>query len=285
MTRSVAVPLPSTNGTDTGPRQATLHPLLWHALADAALHVDTILWLVGPPGSGKTTYATDFALRHSGRPPFELQGTPNTTESSFWGHREFVGETRDVDGPLAAAVRCGGVFVLNDVGAVPTQVLSTLLPLRESRHVLNPVSKRVLDVPSTFRVILASNPENYRCRQGQAVFHSLLDGCLVLNIAGHATAQIVAILSAQFPALERAVIEQAVATWERFANRSLGGVGPDDNRLRLSLRAARQYLRLIEHGAREADAAQMAFLDKFCHDPDTHEAMRMKHSLGGAEGA
>ena len=258
-----------------------MQPLPWHGAADAALLVDRFLWLVGPPGCGKTTYATHFAHRHTNLPPFERQGTPNMTEGSFWGHKELSGgATRIVDGPLAAALKAGGVFVLNDVGAVPIQMLSVLLPLRET-SIHNPLRQEVLPIPPRFRVILTSNPDNYRCRQGLRIFDSLIDGSLVLRVEEHATEQILKILRAAFPALARGIIERAVANWERFAggDKSVGRNG--ESAMRLSIRAAKQYLLLLQHGASEVDAVRLAFIDKFCHDPDTHEAMRMKQSLVG----
>lgn len=257
-----------------------LTPMPWHHAAEVALKANRSLAIVGPPGSGKTSWVNDYALRHTGMPAFERQGNPGMTESSFWGHRRMVkGDTCDKDGRLAAAIARGGVFVLNDASVVPQQVLSNLLDALEKDAIHNPNTEEVVPVSPSFRIVLTTNRESLRCRQGKATFHSVRSRNLVLHIEEPDSQVLIGILRADFPHMSRGSVERAITNWERY--QPLDGKSSDDETFRLSIREAKQYLALLEAGADEATAVRLAFVDKFCHDPETYEAMRLKTSLSG----
>lgn len=273
---------PGATTTPSPPHNQTprpLTPMPWHRDAELALAANRSIALIGPPGSGKTTWVNDYALRHTGMPAFERQGNPGMTESSFWGHRRMSqGSTTDKDGRLAAALARGGVFVLNDASVVPQLVLSNLLEALEKEVVHNPNTEEVLVVPTAFRIVLTSNRESLRCRQGKASFCSVRSRNLVRLVEEPSTELLTAILCAEFPHASRGQVERAITNWERY--QPVGSKQQtDEDGFRLSIREAKQYLSLIACGANEETAVRLAFVDKFCHDPETYEAMLMKLSL------
>lgn len=263
---------------DPADASRSLADLDWHTSARNMLAAHSMLWLVGKPGTGKTTFARAFALAHSGRPACELQGDPKADATAFWGRYTLVGgDMQFVDGPLTRALRLGSVFVLNDVGVVPFAALSTILPLREPDVIENPITHEVLQVPPSFRAILTSNPDNYKCRSNRSTLEALVDGCLVVEVPDLGDQGVRQLLAKNFPDAAASQLDAVTEAWSQHAvPKARQG---EDAPMRLSYRAAHHLMKLLLAGVPLRDAMGPALIDKFFLDQDLHETVRLRHAM------
>ncbi len=115
--------------------------------------------LKGPTGCGKTRFMEYMAWRLR-RPLITVSCHDDLTSSDLVG-RFLVkgGETVWVDGPLARAVRVGGICYLDEVVEARKDTTVVIHPLADDRRVL-PMEKvgELLEAPDTFCLAISYNP-------------------------------------------------------------------------------------------------------------------------------
>jgi nitric oxide reductase NorQ protein len=115
--------------------------------------------LKGPTGCGKTRFMEYMAWRLK-RPLITVSCHDDLTSSDLVG-RFLVkgGETIWVDGPLARAVRAGGICYLDEVVEARKDTTVVIHPLADDRRVL-PIEKlgELLEAPTEFCLAMSYNP-------------------------------------------------------------------------------------------------------------------------------
>ena len=115
--------------------------------------------LKGPTGCGKTRFMEHMAWRLQ-RPLITVSCHDDLTASDLVG-RFLVkgGETVWVDGPLACAVRAGGICYLDEVVEARKDTTVVIHPLADDRRVL-PMEKvgELLEAPADFCLAISYNP-------------------------------------------------------------------------------------------------------------------------------
>lgn len=115
--------------------------------------------LKGPTGCGKTRFMEHMAWRLQ-RPLITVSCHDDLTSSDLVG-RFLVkgGETLWVDGPLARAVRCGGICYLDEIVEARKDTTVVIHPLADDRRVL-PMEKlgELLEAPDNFCLAISYNP-------------------------------------------------------------------------------------------------------------------------------
>jgi nitric oxide reductase NorQ protein len=115
--------------------------------------------LKGPTGCGKTRFMEHMAWR-LGRPLITVSCHDDLTASDLVGRFLIKGgETTWVDGPLARAVRCGGICYLDEVVEARKDTTVVIHPLADDRRVL-PIEKlgELLEAPPEFCLAMSYNP-------------------------------------------------------------------------------------------------------------------------------
>ena len=115
--------------------------------------------LKGPTGCGKTRFMEHMAWRLK-RPLITVSCHDDLTSSDLVG-RFLVkgGETVWVDGPLARAVRAGGICYLDEIVEARKDTTVVIHPLADDRRVL-PMEKlgELLEAPDAFCLAISYNP-------------------------------------------------------------------------------------------------------------------------------
>lgn len=129
------------------------------ALFEAAYRNRLPLLLKGPTGCGKTRFMEHMAWR-TRRPLITISCHDDLTASDLVG-RFLIrgGETIWADGPLALAVRCGGICYLDEVVEARKDTTVVIHPLADDRRVL-PMEKlgRLLEATPEFGLAISYNP-------------------------------------------------------------------------------------------------------------------------------
>lgn len=129
------------------------------ALFEHAFERRLPLLIKGPTGCGKTRFMEHMAWRLQ-RPLITVSCHDDLTSSDLVG-RFLVkgGETLWVDGPLARAVRCGGICYLDEIVEARKDTTVVIHPLADDRRVL-PMEKlgELLEAPDTFCLAISYNP-------------------------------------------------------------------------------------------------------------------------------
>ncbi len=115
--------------------------------------------LKGPTGCGKTRFMEYMAWR-LGRPLITVSCHDDLTAADLVGRYLIVGgETRWSDGPLARAVRAGGICYLDEVVEARKDTTVVIHPLADDRRVL-PIEKtgELLIAPPEFCLAISYNP-------------------------------------------------------------------------------------------------------------------------------
>jgi nitric oxide reductase NorQ protein len=115
--------------------------------------------LKGPTGCGKTRFMEHMAWRLQ-RPLITVSCHDDLTASDLVGRFLIKGgETAWVDGPLARAVRCGGICYLDEVVEARKDTTVVIHPLADDRRVL-PMEKigELLEAPPEFCMAISYNP-------------------------------------------------------------------------------------------------------------------------------
>ncbi|HQU17086.1 MAG: AAA family ATPase [Chromatiales bacterium 21-64-14] len=129
------------------------------AVFDAAFRNQLPLLLKGPTGCGKTRFMEYMAWRLK-RPLITVSCHDDLTASDLVGRYLVTGgETVWVDGPLARAVRSGGICYLDEVVEARKDTTVVIHPLADDRRVL-PIEKRgeLLAAPTEFCLAISYNP-------------------------------------------------------------------------------------------------------------------------------
>ena len=129
------------------------------AVFEAAYRNQLPVLLKGPTGCGKTRFMEHMAWRLK-RPLITVSCHDDLTASDLVG-RFLVkgGETIWVDGPLATAVRVGGICYLDEVVEARKDTTVVIHPLADDRRVL-PMEKvgELLRAPPDFSLAISFNP-------------------------------------------------------------------------------------------------------------------------------
>ncbi len=115
--------------------------------------------LKGPTGCGKTRFMEYMAWK-LGLPLVTVACHDDLTASDLVGRYLIVGgETTWVDGPLARAVRVGGICYLDEIVEARKDTTVVIHPLADNRRVL-PVEKtgELLQAPASFNLSISYNP-------------------------------------------------------------------------------------------------------------------------------
>ncbi len=115
--------------------------------------------LKGPTGCGKTRFMEHMAWRLK-RPLVTVSCHDDLTASDLVGRYLITaGDTTWVDGPLARAVRIGGLCYLDEIVEARKDTTVVIHPLADDRRVL-PVEKtgEVLSAPPEFALAISYNP-------------------------------------------------------------------------------------------------------------------------------
>ncbi len=231
------------------------------AIFEAAWRNGLPVLLKGPTGCGKTRFMEYMAWRLQ-RPLITVSCHDDLTASDLVG-RYLVsgGETVWVDGPLARAVRCGGICYLDEIVEARKDTTVVIHPLADDRRVL-PIEKlgELLEAPPEFCLAISYNP-GYQS---------------VLKDLKQSTRQRFVALEFDYPgqALEREIImaesgvDEAMAErLVRFAHmtRNLKGSGLEEGAsTRLLVHAAK----LIASGIDPVHACRSAISEALTDDPE-----------------
>jgi nitric oxide reductase NorQ protein len=129
------------------------------ALFEAAYRNRLPVLLKGPTGCGKTRFMEYMAWRLD-RPLVTVSCHDDLTAADLVGRYLVAGgETVWVDGPLARAVRAGGICYLDEIVEARKDTMVVIHPLADDRRVL-PMEKRgeLLQAPIEFCLAISYNP-------------------------------------------------------------------------------------------------------------------------------
>jgi nitric oxide reductase NorQ protein len=129
------------------------------ALFEAAYASQIPVLLKGPTGCGKTRFVEYMAWRLK-LPLITVSCHDDLTASDLVGRYLITNnETVWIDGPLARAVRCGGICYLDEIVEARKDTTVVIHPLADDRRCL-PIEKRgeVLKAPREFVLVISYNP-------------------------------------------------------------------------------------------------------------------------------
>jgi len=129
------------------------------ALFEAAYASQIPVLLKGPTGCGKTRFMEYMAWRLK-RPLFTVSCHDDLTAADLIGRYLITNnETVWVDGPLAHAVRCGGICYLDEIVEARKDTTVVIHPLADDRRIL-PMEKHgeLLHAPKEFLLAMSYNP-------------------------------------------------------------------------------------------------------------------------------
>jgi len=217
--------------------------------------------LKGPTGCGKTRFMEHMAWRLK-RPLITVSCHDDLTASDLVGRFLVAGgETVWVDGPLARAVRCGGICYLDEIVEARKDTTVVIHPLADDRRVL-PMEKRgeLLKAPPEFCLAISYNP-GYQS---------------VLKDLKQSTRQRFVALEFDYPEpeLERRIVEKETGIDPELAERlvkfahmtrNLKGSGLDEG---ASTRLLVQAAKLIVSGIPPVAACRAAVAQALTDDPE-----------------
>lgn len=129
----------------------------------AALATRRHVLLEGPPGTGKSTLLRAVAAE-LGSELFLVEGNAELTPARLLGAFDPAqvltsgySEAAFVDGPMLAAMRCGGLLYVEEINRVPEETLNVLITAMSEREANVPRLGRVVAEPG-FTVVAAMNP-------------------------------------------------------------------------------------------------------------------------------
>ena len=129
------------------------------ALFEAAYASEIPVLLKGPTGCGKTRFMEYMAWRLQ-RPLITVSCHDDLTAADLVGRYLITNnETVWVDGPLAHAVRCGGICYLDEIVEARKDTTVVIHPLADDRRLL-PMEKHgeLLHAPKEFLLAMSYNP-------------------------------------------------------------------------------------------------------------------------------
>lgn len=129
------------------------------ALFEAAFSAQIPVLLKGPTGCGKTRFIEYMAWRLK-RPLITVSCHDDLTAADLIGRYLITNsETVWIDGPLAHAVRCGGICYLDEIVEARKDTTVVIHPLADDRRML-PMEKHgeLLHAPKEFVLAMSYNP-------------------------------------------------------------------------------------------------------------------------------
>ncbi len=115
------------------------------------------LYLYGPTGSGKSSFARQFMARLN-RSVFEFHGTPQSEPGEFKGGFHLKGgDTVWVDGPLTAAARAGAVLLVDELDTLNPGCAMVLKSVLDGGPVALPEIGEYVTPKTGFRVVATGN--------------------------------------------------------------------------------------------------------------------------------
>jgi MoxR-like ATPase len=129
----------------------------------AALDSGAHVVLEGPPGTGKSTLLRSVAAGQD-VPFLFVEGNAELTPARLVGHFDPARVLADgyveeifVDGPLAAALRTGGLLYVEELNRVPEETLNVLITVMSEGELHVPRLGRI-EAAKGFRLVAAMNP-------------------------------------------------------------------------------------------------------------------------------
>ncbi|GAB6042241.1 AAA family ATPase [Endothiovibrio diazotrophicus] len=231
------------------------------ALFEAAYANRLPVLLKGPTGCGKTRFMEHMAWRLK-RPLITVSCHDDLTASDLVGRFLVAGgETVWVDGPLASAVRAGGICYLDEVVEARKDTTVVIHPLADDRRVL-PMEKvgELLEAPPQFCLAISYNP-GY-----QSVLKDLKQSTRQRFVAlefDYPAAELEARIVANESGVDGAMAERLV----RFARmtRNLKGSGLEEG---ASTRLLVHSAKLIASGIEPTAACRSAIAQALSDDPE-----------------
>ncbi len=224
------------------------------------------LLIKGPTGCGKTRFVAHMAAR-LGRPLYTVACHDDLSAADLVG-RHLIGDgaTYWSDGPLARAVREGGICYLDEVVEARKDTTVVLHPLSDDRRIL-PVERtgEVLRAPPEFMLVVSYNPG----------YQNFLKGMKP------STRQRFVSLRFDFPPpeRERQIVAAESGTDPMTAKRlvSLAGalraLKEHDLEEAASTRLLVYAATLIQSGCDPVEACRAAMVEPLTDDPETAEAL------------
>lgn len=234
---------------------------------EAAIGNQIPVLLKGPTGCGKTRFMEHMAWRLE-RPLITVSCHDDLTASDLVGRFLVVGgDTKWVDGPLAHAVRVGGICYLDEIVEARKDTTVVIHPLADDRRIL-PIEKtgEILKAHKTFCLTISYNP-GYQS---------------VLKDLKQSTRQRFVAIEFDYPepALERSIVisessvdESVASRLVKFAGmtRNLKGNGLDEGAsTRLLVHAAK----LIVSGVDPRTACRVAIAEALTDDNEMLQAVQ-----------
>ncbi len=147
-----------------------------------AILADQRLLLTGPPSVGKTSFVLQVAAR-TRWPCFRFMSNRDVTYSDFVGTWEAEGgQTRWVDGPLVAAMKLGGILIVDEFDHMPAECSSALHPAMEHGGTLMMHDGETVKPHANFRVVLTSNTGGFGDLTGLHANAQVQDAALLSRI-------------------------------------------------------------------------------------------------------
>ncbi len=243
------------------------------ALFEAAYATQIPVLLKGPTGCGKTRFMEYMAWRLK-RPLITVACHDDLTAADLVGRYLITNnETVWVDGPLAQAVRCGGICYLDEIVEARKDTTVVIHPLADDRRML-PMEKHgeLLHAPQEFVLAMSYNPGYQN----------------VLKELKQSTRQRFVAIEFSYPqaALEKKIIIAETGIAPEIADqlirlagmtRNLKGNGLDEGAsTRLLIHAGK----LMVRGISQRDACTGAVAEALTDDPDMLRAINeLAHSI------
>ncbi|WP_458399757.1 AAA family ATPase [Mailhella sp.] len=164
------------------------------------------LYIFGDTGTGKSSLVRQVAARLN-YPVWETTGSERLEVSDLIGHLTLRGgEMSFVDGPLVAAMKAGGVFILNEIDAANPAVLILLNTLFDKQPLLIPETNELVTPEDTFRFVATANTagsgdDSGRFTGTNQLNQAFMDRFTILKAEYPAPADEKALLAAKFPSL------------------------------------------------------------------------------------
>ena len=168
------------------------------------------LYIFGDTGTGKSSLVRQVAGRLN-YPVWETTGSERLEVSDLIGHLTLKGgEMSFVDGPLVAAMKAGGVFILNEIDAANPAVLILLNTLFDKQPLLIPETNELVTPAQTFRFVATANTagsgdDTGRFTGTNQLNQAFMDRFTILKAEYPASDDEKALLAAKFPSLPEPV--------------------------------------------------------------------------------
>ncbi len=228
---------------------------------EAAYRNGLPLLLKGPTGCGKTRFMEYMAWRLK-RSLITVSCHDDLTAADLVGRFLVAGgETVWVDGPLARAVRCGGICYLDEIVEARKDTTVVIHPLADDRRIL-PIEKcgELLQAPAEFCLAISYNP-GY-----QSVLKDLKQSTRQRFVAlefGYPSSKLEQKIITRESGIDRATAEKLV----KFAGmtRNLKGNGLEEG---ASTRLLVHTAKLIAAGIPAVNACRSAIAQSLTDDPE-----------------